>query len=128
MKSYSKQDIELIYQQLIKRARQNVEKKKWAKAVSNVESAAEWAYNFNLFYADADAEKLLQEVADVHIPRLNVYGGDENRCVLIDSFCLDNRGLAQQYLRAMKKKTDATFVHLYSPYHALWHRHLEGIA
>ena len=29
---------------------------------------------------------------------------DENRIVLVDSFCMDNRGLTQQYLRAMIRK------------------------
>lgn len=103
MKPYTKRDIEGIYRQLMKSAHENAESGKWVKAVNDVKSAAEWAYNFNLFYADADAEKLLKKMAEANIPKLSVGNGDKSRCVLIDSFCLDNRGLVQQYLRAMRK-------------------------
>ena len=103
MKPYTKSDIEHIYRQLMRRARQNAEGGKGSQAVNDVKAAAEWAYHFNLFYADADAEKLLRTISDANIPRFHVHDGAENRCVLIDSFCMDNRGLVQQYLRAMKK-------------------------
>ena len=103
MKPYTKQDIQLIYQQLMNRAHAHVERGQLNQAVNDVKAAAEWAYNFNLFYADADADELLKQMADTLIPRLHVSIGDVNRCVLIDSFCLDNRGLVLQYLRAMKK-------------------------
>lgn len=103
MKPYTKSDIEHIYRQLMRRARQNAEGGKGSQAVNDVKAAAEWAYHFNLFYADPEAEKLLKTIADTHIPHIQVPSGDENRCVLMDSFCLDNRGLVQQYLRAMRK-------------------------
>lgn len=103
MKPYTKQDIETIYRQLMKRAHRNAENAHVDQALNDVRAAAEWAYHFNLFYTDPDAEKLLQTIADAHIPHKRVPSGAENRCVLFDSFCLDNRGLAQQYLRAIKK-------------------------
>ena len=103
MKPYTKRDIEHIYRQLMKRAHENAECARGSQAVHDVRVAAEWAYHFNLFYADPDAEQLLRTIADAHIPHLQVPGGDDNRCVLIDSYCLDNRGLIQQYLRAILK-------------------------
>ena len=103
MKPYTKRDIEHIYRQLMKRAHENAECARGSQAVHDVRVAAEWAYHFNLFYADPDAEQLLRTIADAHIPHLQVPGGDDNRCVLIDSYCLDNRGLVQQYLRAIRR-------------------------
>lgn len=103
MKPYTKQGIEHIYRRLMRRAHQNAEGGKGSQAVNDVKAAAEWAYHFNLFYADLDAEDLLKNIANAYIPHIQVPSGDENRCVLIDSFCLDHRGLVQQYLRAMRK-------------------------
>ena len=103
MKPYKKKDIEGIYRQLMKSAHENAESGKWDKAVNDIKSAAEWAYNFNLFYTDADAETMLKKMVDANILKYNIHSSDPDRCVLIDSFCLDNRGLVQQYLRAMRK-------------------------
>lgn len=103
MTPYSKQDIEGIYRLLMKSAHEHAECGKWHQAVTDVKSAAEWAYHFNLFYADADAEQLLRTISEANIPQQQVHHGISNRCVLIDSFCLDNRGLIQQYLRALLK-------------------------
>lgn len=103
MKAYTKSDIEHIYRQLMQRAHEHAECGKWDKAVNGIESAAEWAYNFNLFYTDADAETMLKKMVDANIRHFSIHSSDPDRCVLIDSFCLDNRGLVQQYLRAMRK-------------------------
>ena len=71
------------------------------RALKGLEAASIWAYNLNFVYTDADAEKLIKDIAENKIERKQIDNPIHNRCVLIDSFLLDNRGLSQQYLRAM---------------------------
>ena len=101
MRSYQKEDIVAIYESLMKSAYRYADKGKWLKALKDLESAAEWAYSFNWIYTDENAELLLKHISVEVIPQLEIQKPISSRCVLADSFCMDNRGLTQQYLRAM---------------------------
>lgn len=102
MKPYTKQDIENIYGDIMKSAYKNFGAVKLEYALKDIETAAEWAYNFNHIYTDHEAEQLLKQIGDMAVDPIQIASPKNNHCVLIDSFLLDNRGLSQQYLRAMK--------------------------
>ena len=101
MRSYQKEDIVAIYSALIKSAHRYSDKGKWSKALTDLESAAAWAYAFNWMYTDRDADSLLKSIAVRTIPQFQMIDKGPHRCVLVDSFCMDNKGLTQQYMRAM---------------------------
>lgn len=101
MRPYSDKDVWVIYRQLIKISYELAGKHKWYKAACYLSSAAKWAYQLNFIYSDPDADALIKRISEAQIKQYSVNQPIENRYVLIDSFCLDNRGLTQQYLRAM---------------------------
>ena len=101
MKPYQKKDIENIYRVLLQNARRNYESNSYNDAIKYTISAASWAYNFNNIYADPEAEGLLKSISETIVEARNIESPIPNRCVLVDSFLIDNRGLSQQYLRAM---------------------------
>ncbi len=101
MKPYSKQDIIDIYNNLIQSAHKNYLKNRLREALNDIVSAANWAYNYNHIYTDISAELLLKQISEKIVKPDTISSPRSNRCVLIDSFLLDNRGLSQQYLRAM---------------------------
>ena len=102
MKPYTKQDIENIYRDLIRSAYKNYAKNKLERVLKDLETAADWAYSFNHIYTDHEAEQLVKQIGDIAVEPMRIISPKANHCVLIDSFLLDNRGLSQQYLRAMK--------------------------
>ena len=101
MKPYTKQDIEYIYRDFFYSAHKKFIKNKYDDALRDIITASYWAYNFNHKYCDPEAEKLLKQIGDKTIEPKNIGTPNKNHCVMIDSFLLDNRGLSQQYLRAM---------------------------
>lgn len=98
---YQKTDILAIYRNLLEIANNYSEEGYWKKSIDYLSSAAKWAYQFNYFYTDSVAESLLKRICNSTINPVEVKSPDNNKYVLLDSFCLDNRGLTQQYLRAM---------------------------
>ena len=100
MRSYSREDILEIYSRFVKVACNYAHNKKWLKASNVLSSAAYWAYQFNSFYRDDEAEGLIKVIGESQVKPAHVTNAKKNRIVLIDSFCFDNRGLTQQYLRA----------------------------
>lgn len=101
MRPYSKHDVEQIYHDLISDANKCYEKQMINDALKDIIAAAQWAYNFNFMYSDSQVEDLLRKIGDDIVKPITITQGHPNRCVLIDSFLWDNRGLSQQYLRAM---------------------------
>ena len=101
MKAYLKQDVQAIYNQLIQKSQRNVSKSQWGKALKYIEAAATWEYNFNAIYYDEKAEHLLKVISENNVKVVEIENPINTRCVYLDSWCVDNRGLSQQYLRAM---------------------------
>lgn len=98
---YQKTDVLAIYRNLLEIANNYSEKGYWKKSIDYLSSSAKWAYQFNYFYTDSVAESLLKRICNCTIKPVEVKSPDNDKYVLLDSFCLDNRGLTQQYLRAM---------------------------
>lgn len=101
MKPYTKQDVINIYGDFIRSGFKNYANCRLEDALKDIETAADWAYNFNHIYTDYEAEQLLKHIGDMAIEPVKIESPKKDHCVLIDSFLLDNRGLSQQYLRAM---------------------------
>lgn len=101
MRPYTNKDVLAIYRQLIKISYELVDKGNRSKGANYLSSAAKWAYQFNFIYSDPSADALIKRISDDEIKHVVIDHSVDNRYVLIDSFCLDNRGLTQQYLRAM---------------------------
>ena len=101
MRPYKKEDIANIYHDIVAKSKSYLDKGLYHKAIKYAEAASKWAYGLNLFYTDAILEGVVREVAKKRVREIVIDRPHEDRCVLIDSFCIDNRGLTQQYLRAM---------------------------
>ena len=101
MISYSKSDIAVIYDDLIRSASFNYKKGRLKCALKDIYTASRWAYNFNHIYTDPNAEKLLKQISEIAIGVITIPQPFPDHYVLIDSFLWDNHGLTQQYLRAM---------------------------
>lgn len=98
----TERDVLHVYSVLLKHAQKNFSKREYSQSLDYLKVAAKWAYNFNYFYTDAIAESLLKQISKTCLKNISIdISHSEKRFVLLDSFCWDNRGLTQQYLRAM---------------------------
>lgn len=72
------------------------------KALICLKISASIMYKFNVFFVDEDSEELISKIsAAINLPNKNNLINNNN-IVFYDLFALDNRGLTQQYLRALK--------------------------
>jgi hypothetical protein len=71
------------------------------KSVKFSELAARIGYKFNFRYTDDELEKNIQNIAKKILPDNVSCDKIENKVIFYDSFAIDNRGLTQQYLRAI---------------------------
>jgi hypothetical protein len=77
-------------------------KNHYEKSLNYIRIAANIAYNFNWIYCDDDLEILLSDISQTLIDSRDSYTiVKNNRVVFYDSFSLDNKGLTQQYIRAL---------------------------
>lgn len=98
----TERDVLHVYSVLMEHAQKNFSKREYLQSLDYLEVAAKWAYNFNYFYADSEAETLLKQISNICLKCVSIdISHSKKRFVLLDSFCCDNRGLTQQYLRAM---------------------------
>lgn len=75
-------------------------KGKYNDAEDFISAASRIAYNFNFIYADKELDLMLNQISDVYIEG-KCFGKIDDRYVFFDSFGYDNRGLTQQYIRAL---------------------------
>lgn len=101
MRPYTKEDIISIYEQIKSLAKKSAQKGKWLKSLKYIEASANWAYNFNWIYYDEELESLLKEISENTQSEIIIANPNPQKTVIIDSFCFDNRGLTQQYMRAL---------------------------
>jgi hypothetical protein len=76
-------------------------KKNVYKSVKYSEVAAKIGYNFNFKYTDDELENNINHIASLLLRKNLNFTGNQNRIVFYDSFSIDNKGLTQQYLRAI---------------------------
>lgn len=93
-----------LYNALKHKAYTLFERGKYETSLMYVEAACKVAYHVNFIYTDDELEELVREIAEKKYGTNEVYSGDDpKKVVFYDYFALDNRGLTQQYLRALFK-------------------------
>lgn len=101
MNSLKREDIIHIYYKICNDARRHWQKGNVNKALSAISVAASFAYSYNQFFSDLSLEGLLAEISSKILFPQKIVQPCKNRCVFIDTAGADNRGLTQQYLRAL---------------------------
>jgi hypothetical protein len=90
-----------LYDKLKKRATETFLHGENDDCLLYLKAAAHTAYTFYLGYKDDELEKLLNGISDKLNKQSSQGVNNENYCVFYDSFSLDNKGLTQQYIRAI---------------------------
>lgn len=81
-------------------------------SLSRISTACELGYQFNWIYADDELEELTARIAERLLPQPGEYVPRPGRVVFFDSFAWANRGLTQQYIRAlMSRGVELLFVY-----------------
>lgn len=104
MRKLKKADYNRIYSKLVRRAHSNFSRKNYDECLKYIRYAAECMYAINNIYADGALENLLKSVGDIHFKQQQVQP-IKGRFVILDTKGSDNRGLTQQYLRAMMRNS-----------------------
>ena len=95
-------DVVAIFERLKKEAVKQAELHRYEKSIRYIRIAARWAYQLNFKYCDTDLENLIRDIAKKTINQIYIPKSENTkRYVFLDTIGLDNRGLTQQYLRAM---------------------------
>ncbi|MDP5145075.1 hypothetical protein ORI98_01290 [Shewanella sp. ULN5] len=83
---------------------------KYDEACKLIKTASKIAYHFNFKYSDKELDGLIKELSIKNIIKGN-FNGQLGKYVFYDSFGYDNRGLTQQYIKALKK-WDVDFLYI----------------
>jgi len=94
-------DITTTYNKIKGLAQRSFDKKDYEAAMNHISTAANVAYGFNWRYADEDFEEMLFQISEKIILEKSEYSPVKGRMVFYDVFALDNKGLTQQYIRAL---------------------------
>lgn len=98
---YKKEELIKLYEQLVKKAQHFLNKGNIYKAIKCVSSAANFQYYLNSCYSDNRLDEIIKQISfSLHKPD-DYYSSNQDVVFFYDSFCLDNRGLTQQYLDAL---------------------------
>ena len=89
-----------IYRKLTTKAARLLSHKNYLQSLHYIKCAARWAYELNFLYADRDLERILIDITDESITKVNITSPSPDRFVLLETHGMDNRGLTQQYIRA----------------------------
>lgn len=95
------EEIKNVYSKTKLLAKQAFELEQYESAIKHIETAAEIAYMFNWIYSDEELEILLQEISQRIIQEKRTFEPVKGKMVFYDAFAFDNKGLTQQYLRAL---------------------------
>lgn len=97
----SEHQIKTIFNKTKYLAQKEFRNKNYELSLKYVETAAEIAYTFNWIYFDEELENLILKISAEIITKKPNFIPIQGRIVFYDVFALDNRGLTQQYLRAL---------------------------
>lgn len=96
-------DIIRIYNRLKRRAFRAYDCGSYNKCLKYINVSARVAYKFSWIFKDDDLEFLLKEVSKSVFKPAEYFQPDTDKYVFYDSFSYDNKGLTQQYIRALMK-------------------------
>lgn len=100
----SRQDIISTYDKIKKRAEKKFQAGDIVSSIKDISLAAHVAYLFNFIFRDDELEELISKISDKVINKQDIEikrNDSSQKYVFIDSFGLPNKGLTQQYLRAL---------------------------
>lgn len=100
MSRLTKSEIITAFNKTKNLAQQEFESNNFQISLDYIKTAAELAYMFNWIYTDDDLENLLREISSKVVSKKE-FIPRKGRVVFYDVFCLENRGLTQQYVRAL---------------------------
>ena len=90
------------FEKIKKLAKKELGNGNYRKSINHIETAAELAYMFNWIYTDDDLENYIQILSNKILGEVRKeFTPIKGRIVFYDVLALDNRGLTQQYLRAI---------------------------
>ena len=95
------QDVVNIYKKIKCKASSLYQNNRYEESLKYIVAATRWAYNFNFKYVDLELETLLKNIANKSISEIKINSKATNRYLLLETHGIDNRGLTQQYLRAL---------------------------
>lgn len=81
-------------------AKIKISKLNFLRGIEYIELFAKLSYKYNLFYTDDEVENLIDKISTSILGKIEIVN-KENKIIFYDSFAMDNRGLTQQYLRAI---------------------------
>ena len=90
-----------IYYRLKRHAFKSYKSGFFDKCLKYINISAHIAYKFSWIFKDDDFELLLMKISKSILKPVEHYTPVENKYVFYDSFSYDNRGLTQQYIRAL---------------------------
>jgi len=93
-------DIGQTYEAMRAQGRRSIEAGDYATATRLIEAAATIAYNFNWVYTDDELEAQVRAISSA-VVRSTAFTPQPGRVVFYDSWGMANRGLTQQYVRAL---------------------------
>lgn len=92
-----------LYNNFKKNARMAFINSDYYSALKNIECAAQIASYYNFIYSDNQLDELCAQIAASKIlTRIGNKEVNKKKVVYIDSNCMDNHGLTQQYIRALR--------------------------
>lgn len=77
-----------------------IKKEHYNDALKDINIAGFWAYSFNFLYTDPDIENFIREISNNVLSPIDVCGKANTYAIIVKK-CFDNRGLQQQYFRAL---------------------------
>lgn len=94
-------EIKAVFEKIKLLAEKEFSRKNYELSLKYIETAADIAYAFNWKYADEVLEDLLIAISNEIIGQQENIIAQKGKVVFYDVFALDNRGLTQQYIRAI---------------------------
>jgi hypothetical protein len=107
---YSHAEIKYYYEKIVSEAFRKYHNRELNRAIKTIEIAAKIQYNYNHLFADERLDKLLSSISE---QKLSVHKKlqDSKKYLFYDAFGWENRGLTQQYIRAiLKTECDILFI------------------
>ncbi|HEY5587904.1 MAG TPA: hypothetical protein VIK86_02995 [Candidatus Paceibacterota bacterium] len=83
-----------------KKAKKQILNANFRQGINTIELYSRLAYKYNFEYSNDEFEYLIKQIS-VKTLGINKISNQKNKIVFYDSFAIDNRGLTQQYLRAI---------------------------
>ena len=99
------------YEKLKNNSKKALHNNQYNDAYAFAETAAKIAYHLQFLYTDDDIEDILVRIANLTLQKREFFPRKE-RFVFYDFFGIDNRGLTQQYIRALKM-WDVDFLYIF---------------